>query len=91
MRLDKYLQQSRLVKRRAVANELCRQGYISVNGRPGKPSTLVKPGDRLRLEVGERALVVEVVDAPSAKGARPEGPMFRIIEEAPIRSETGEP
>ena len=32
MRIDKYLKVSRLIKRRAVANEACDQGRITVNG-----------------------------------------------------------
>ena len=45
MRIDKYLKVSRVIKRRTVANEACDGGRVSVNGRPAKAGTDVKPGD----------------------------------------------
>lgn len=71
------------MKRRVVANQLCKQGYIIVNGRPAKPSTLVKPGDRLRLEIGQKVMVVEVIAPPPESGKRREGMMYRLLEEGP--------
>ncbi|MDI6772981.1 MAG: S4 domain-containing protein, partial [bacterium] len=38
MRLDKFLQSSRLVKRRAMANRLCDAGRVTLNGRRAKPA-----------------------------------------------------
>ena len=38
MRLDKWLKVSRLIKRRAVANEACDAGRVSANGRLVKAS-----------------------------------------------------
>lgn len=61
MRLDKYLKVSRLIKRRTVANEACDNGRISVNGRVVKASYDVKVGDRLEINLGGRALCVEVL------------------------------
>ena len=61
MRLDKYLKVSRLIKRRTVANEACDNGRISVNGRVVKASYEVKPGDRIEIAMGARAVCVEVV------------------------------
>ena len=61
MRLDKYLQGSRLIKRRTVANEACDNGRISVNGRVVKASYDVKVGDRIEIALGSRPVAVEVV------------------------------
>jgi len=52
MRLDKFLKVSRLLKRRAVANEACGAGKVDVNGRPAKPACSVKIGDIISLTLG---------------------------------------
>ena len=53
MRLDKYLKNSRIIKRRTVAKDACEQGRISVNGKQAKPGTDVKAGDEI--EIKEKA------------------------------------
>jgi ribosomal 50S subunit-recycling heat shock protein len=60
MRIDKFLKVSRLIKRRAVANEACDQGRITVNGRVIKASYDVKEGDILEITMGERVIKVQV-------------------------------
>ncbi len=60
MRIDKFLKVSRLIKRRAVANEACDTGRISVNGRVVKASYDVKENDILEITMGERVLKVRV-------------------------------
>lgn len=62
MRIDKYLKVSRLIKRRAVANEACDQGRITVNGRVVKASYDVKEGDVMEIKLGERVIRVRVVN-----------------------------
>ena len=62
MRIDKYLKVSRLIKRRAVANEACDQGRITVNGRVVKASYGVKEGDVMEIKLGERVIRVRVVN-----------------------------
>lgn len=52
MRLDKYLKVSRVIKRRTIANEVCASGRVSVNGRPAKPSSDIKPGDIIDIAFG---------------------------------------
>ena len=61
MRLDKYLKVSRLIKRRTVACDACNAGRVSVNGKPQKASYDVKPGDRIEIRFGERAVLCEVL------------------------------
>lgn len=64
MRLDKFLQVSRLVRRRAVANALCARGRIRVNGAAAKASAPVRPGDVITVAHGDRRLVAKVVAVP---------------------------
>ncbi|MBX5464253.1 MAG: RNA-binding S4 domain-containing protein [Clostridia bacterium] len=79
MRLDKWLKESRLVKRRAVAQELCRAGRAWLNGRPAKPGSEVREGDRLRLLLGGRLLEVTVLEGEPRPGNAQ--PVFRLEEE----------
>jgi len=62
MRIDKYLKVSRLIKRRAVANEACDQGRITVNGKVVKASYDVKENDIIEIKLGERVIKVRVAD-----------------------------
>ncbi len=64
MRLDKFLQVSRLIKRRASANEACDAGRVQVNGRVAKAGSAVKPGDVITLNWGRRMIRVEVLEVP---------------------------
>lgn len=49
MRLDKFLQVSRLVKRRTIANTLCSKGAVSVNGHTAKAGKMLAVGDVIRM------------------------------------------
>ena len=49
MRLDKFLQVSRLVKRRTIANTLCSKGAVSVNGHVAKAGKMLSIGDVIRM------------------------------------------
>lgn len=77
MRLDKFLQMSRLVKRREVANRLCDHGRVRVNGAPAKPSTAVRPGDVLTISQGDRRLVARVVAVPERP--TPPGALVEVL------------
>ncbi|MDQ7844153.1 MAG: S4 domain-containing protein [Armatimonadota bacterium] len=67
MRLDKFLQVSRLIKRRAVANRLCDHGRIRVNGVVARPSAAVRPGDVITISRGDRRVVAKVVSETLAE------------------------
>lgn len=62
MRIDKFLKVSRLIKRRAVANEACDQGRITANGKVVKASYDVKENDILEIKMGERIIKVQVME-----------------------------
>ena len=79
MRLDKYLKVSRLIKRRAVANEACDNARISVNGKPAKASYDVKVGDRIEIAFGTRTLQVEVLAVAEAVRKDDASAMYREI------------
>ena len=62
MRLDKFYQVSRLIKRRPIANEACDAGRVLVNDRPAKASAQVKAGDVLEIQFGSKSVRVEVLN-----------------------------
>lgn len=52
MRLDLFLKETRLIKRRTIAKQICEMGKVSINGKTGKPSSEVKEGDVVTLNLG---------------------------------------
>jgi len=52
MRLDKFLKNSRVIKRRTVANDACDAGRVSVNGKEAKAGYEVKIGDAVEIRFG---------------------------------------
>lgn len=82
MRLDKWLKVSRLIKRRTVAQMACDQGRVFVDDRPAKSSTEVKTGSKIHLELGSRALTVQVaLVPPGAVPAQDASTLYEMLEE----------
>lgn len=77
MRLDLVLKQSRIIKRRTIAKELCDAGKISVNGKVGKPSTDVPDGAILELKLGAKLVKVKITYSQQGKK---EIPFFEEVE-----------
>ena len=69
MRLDKFLQVSRIIKRRPVSNEVCNRGKVLVNRQPAKASKIISPGDVIAIDFGEREnrgiVTYEVLKVPT--------------------------
>ena len=61
MRIDKFLKNSRLIKRRTLAKEACEQERVWINDRPAKPGSEVKEGDIILLRFGNGELKVRVL------------------------------
>ena len=60
MRLDKFLKNSRIIKRRTVAKEACEQGRVEVNSKIAKPGIELKEGDTIKITFGTSVLEVRV-------------------------------
>jgi ribosome-associated heat shock protein Hsp15 len=60
-RVDKGLWAVRVTKTRTASTELCSGGHVKVNGATARPSTSVRPGDRITARIGDRDRVLEVV------------------------------
>ena len=81
MRIDKFLQVSRLIKRRTVANDACDAAHIRVNGRTVKASYDVKVGDVIEITFGEKTLRVRVTDVRESTKKADAAEMY-VVEEA---------
>ncbi|NLU35995.1 MAG: RNA-binding S4 domain-containing protein [Clostridiales bacterium] len=79
MRLDKYLKVSRIIKRRTVANEICSQGRVQINGRAAKPGNAVKAGDIITIQFGDRVRQYEVLALNEHAGRSDAQEMYREI------------
>ena len=62
MRIDKFLKNSRIIKRRTVAKEACETGRVFVNAKEAKPGTEVKVGDIIEINFGNSTMKVEVME-----------------------------
>lgn len=60
MRIDKFLKNSRIIKRRTLAKEACEKQRILLNDRVAKPGSEVNVGDiiTLRFAAGEKRIKV---------------------------------
>lgn len=80
MRIDKYLKNSRLIKRRTVAKEACEQGRILINDKPAKPGSLVAVGDIISMDFSSRIIKVKVTDLKEHVTKDDAKEMFDVIE-----------
>ncbi len=78
---------SRLVKRRAVAQEMCEAGRALVNSREAKPAKEVRPGDAVTLIFSGRSVEIEVLGLPSKSSGSGAEELFRLISEKRHESE----
>ncbi|MDR2295208.1 MAG: RNA-binding S4 domain-containing protein [Clostridiales Family XIII bacterium] len=60
MRIDKFLKNARIIKRRAIAKEACDRERVILNGRPAKPGAEVKVGDVVIVHFGNGAIKLRV-------------------------------
>ncbi|MDO4552870.1 MAG: RNA-binding S4 domain-containing protein [Bacillota bacterium] len=79
MRVDKFLKNSRLIKRRTVAKEACDTGRVSLNGREAKAGSEVKPGDELTVRFGNGEIRVRVLAVPETVKKEDASSMYEAI------------
>lgn len=78
MRLDKYLKNTRIIKRRTVAKEACDQGRVSVNGQVAKAGTEIVPGDKIEIRFGQSDVRLEVLDIRENVGKKEAEDLYRL-------------
>ncbi|MBQ6401365.1 MAG: RNA-binding S4 domain-containing protein [Firmicutes bacterium] len=80
MRIDKYLKNSRIIKRRTVAKEACEQGRISINDKVAKPGTEVRPGDEIFIQFGNGSLRARVLATPDSCRKEDAASLYEVLE-----------
>jgi ribosomal 50S subunit-recycling heat shock protein len=83
MRLDKFLQASRLIKRRTLANRLCDAGRVTLNGIRAKPAAQVDVGDLVGVNFGTRRITVKVLRIPAGRPSQ--DPITELVEDHRIQ------
>ena len=81
MRLDKYLQVARIIKRRTLSKDLVLLGRVSINGKPAKPASLVKAQDILDIDLRDVFLRVRVEAVKEHVRKEEADQLFTILEE----------
>ncbi len=81
MRIDKFLKVSRLLKRRAIAQEACANQRVSVNGRTVKPSCQIKEGDIVEIGFNSGAVKFKVLMIKETVRKEDAEKMYEIILE----------
>ena len=79
MRLDKYLKVSRLIKRRTVANEACDAGRVMINEKVAKAGSIVKAGDIIEIQFGNKQVRVEVLEVKETVRKDESKEMFKYL------------
>lgn len=79
MRLDKFLKNSRIIKRRTVAKEACEQGRVEVNGKVAKPGLEIKTDDVIKVTFGTNELTVKVAALIDSSKKDDASKMYEII------------
>ena len=84
MRLDKYLKVARIIKRRTVSKDIISFGQVSINNKKSKPSSEVKIGDLITLQLGNRLITIEVLSINEKIKKDEALTLYKIVSEKEI-------
>lgn len=79
MRVDKFLKNSRLIKRRTVAKEACDQGRVSINNKQAKAGSEVEIGDIVHIEFGNSSISVKVLKLTEGTRKEDAQGMYEVV------------
>ncbi|MDD6310575.1 MAG: RNA-binding S4 domain-containing protein [Firmicutes bacterium] len=80
MRIDKFLKNSRIIKRRTVAKDACDQGRVMINDKVAKPGTEVEIGDVIFIQFGSGSIKARVEALTESCRKEDAAGMYTIIE-----------
>lgn len=80
MRIDKFLKNSRIIKRRTVAKIAADSGRVKINGKTAKAGSEVEIGDKVDIEFGDRVVKIEVLKLTDTSLKSDADEMFKILE-----------
>ena len=87
MRLDLFLKNSRLIKRRTIAREMCDAGRVLVNNHESKPSREVRQGDIITLAFSSRMIEIEVLGMPASSKKATSGDAYTVRSDVRLPKE----
>lgn len=79
MRVDKFLNIVNITKRRAIAEDMCRSGVVSINEIVVKASKEVKIGDIISIKFTAHTDKYKVLAVPSSKNI-PKNAQMQFVE-----------
>ncbi len=80
IRLDVFLKNAGILKRRSLAQRFCEAGAVSVNGHPAKSGKVIHAGDRIQIESWNRRLLVVVRSIQKRKTRQAETP-YEVLQD----------
>ena len=81
MRIDKFLKVSRIIKRRSVAKEISDGGRIQINEKMAKSSSNVKIDDIIKIQFGNKVVVVKVKQLLDSTKKEDASSMYELVSE----------
>ena len=67
MRIDKFLNSVNITKRRAVSEDMCKNGVVEINEKVVKAAKDVKVGDKITINYLQKTVSYEVLQIPTTK------------------------
>ncbi|WZL72815.1 RNA-binding S4 domain-containing protein [Clostridiaceae bacterium 35-E11] len=80
MRLDKFLKNARIIKRRTIAKEACDQGRVMVNDKVAKAGNEIAVGDVITITFGSKITKLEVLAVTEHVTKDTAREMYHIIQ-----------
>lgn len=88
MRLDSFLSDTRLIKRRTQAKKACENKIVLVDGMVAKPGKEVRTGQIITINFTNRTLEVEILEIPSRSVKKEEAKnLYKVIREEKRKEE----
>jgi ribosomal 50S subunit-recycling heat shock protein len=88
MRLDSFLSDTRLIKRRTQAKKACENKIVLVDGVVAKPGKEVRVGQIITINFTNKTLEVEILEIPQKSVKKEEAKNFyKILREEKTREE----
>ncbi len=79
MRIDKFLKNSRIIKRRTIAKEACIQERVKINEKIAKPSDEVSIGDIVEINFGNNDMKIRVENLTEGAKKKDADEMYKNI------------
>jgi len=85
MRIDKFLQVSRILKRRSVAKEIIDKGRVKINDKVAKPGSALVVDDVIDITFGDYVIVLKVLKLDDKIKKDQASDLYEIIEKRELQ------